>query len=57
MIVIDKIEKLGMYFIAQELPKVTFYEGYYKEQKVFQVKNNFEKALQEWCEVVKNKSF
>ena len=53
MIIIDKIEERGMYFVGQELPNVIFYEGYCNDEKVFQIKNNFEKALQEWCKVIK----
>ena len=52
MIIRDKIEKKSLYFVEQDLPKVTFYEIYRNTQKVFQVKNNFDKALTEWCKVV-----
>ena len=52
MIIRDKIEEKSLYFVEQDLPKVTFYEIYRNTQKVFQVQNNFDKALTEWCKVV-----
>ena len=48
----DKIEEKSLYFVEQDLPKVTFYEIYKNTQKVFQVKNNFNAALAEWCKIV-----
>ena len=52
MIIRDKIEEKSLYFVEQDLPKVTFYEIYKNTQKVFQVKNNFNAALAEWCKIV-----
>ncbi len=52
MIIKDKIEEYGLYFVEQELPNATFYEIYKNTQKVFQVKNKFEVALKEWCKVI-----
>ena len=52
MIIRDKIEEKSLYFVEQNLPNVTFYEIYLNTRKIFQIKNNFDKALTEWCKVV-----
>ena len=52
MIIRDKIEEKSLYFVEQNLPNVTFYEIYLNTRKIFQIKNNFDKALNEWCKVV-----
>lgn len=52
MIIRDKIEEKCLYFVEQNLPNVTFYEIYHNTRKIFQIKNNFDKALAEWCKVV-----
>ena len=52
MIIRDKIEEKSLYFVEQNLPKVTFYEIYLNARKVLQVKNNFNVALAEWCKIV-----
>ena len=52
MIIRDKIEEKSLYFVEQILPDVTFYEIYLNTRKIFQIKNNFDKALNEWCKVV-----
>jgi len=52
MIIRDKIEEKSLYFVEQNLPNVTFYEIYLNTRKVFQIKNNFDKALAEWCKIV-----
>ena len=52
MIIRDKIEEKSLYFVEQDLPKVTFYEIYLNARKVLQVKNNFNVALAEWCKIV-----
>ena len=52
MIIRDKIEEKSLYFVEQDLPKVTFYEIYLNTRKIFQIKNNFDKALTEWCKIV-----
>lgn len=52
MIIRDKIEEYGLYFVEQDLPKVSFYEIYQNTRKIYQIKNNFDVAVQEWCNVV-----
>lgn len=52
MIIRDKIEEHNLYFIEQELPKVTFYEIYHNSEKLYQIKNNFDIAVKEWSKVV-----
>jgi len=52
MIIRDKIEDKNLYFVEQDLPKVTFYEIYHNNEKLFQIKNNFEVALAEWCKII-----
>ena len=52
MIIRDKIEEKSLYFVEQNLPDVTFYEIYLNTRKIFQIKNNFDKALTEWCKIV-----
>lgn len=52
MIIRDKIEEKSLYFVEQNLPNVTFYEIYLNTRKIFQIKNNFDKALTEWCKIV-----
>lgn len=52
MIIRDKIEEKSLYFVEQNLPDVTFYEIYLNTRKIFQIKNNFDKALAEWCKIV-----
>lgn len=52
MIIRDKIEEYGLYFVEQDLPKVSFYEIYQNTHKICQIKNNFDIAVQEWCKVV-----
>ena len=56
MIIRDKIEEKNIYFVEQDLPNVVFYEIYQNTHKVFQIKNNFDKALQEWCKIVSQNS-
>lgn len=52
MIIRDKIEEKCLYFVEQDLPTVTFYEIYHNTRKIYQIKNKFDIALQEWCKVV-----
>ena len=52
MRILDEITELNLYFVEQELPKVTFYEGYYGETKLFQVKKNFDEAVRLWANEV-----
>lgn len=52
MRIIDKIEEKGLYFVEQTLPNVIFYEIYEHTQKVYQSKNKFDEATQEWCKVI-----
>lgn len=52
MIIRDKIEEYGLYLVEQDLPKVSFYEIYQNTHKIYQIKNNFDIAVQEWCKVV-----
>lgn len=52
MIIRDKIEEYGLYFVEQDLPKVTFYEVYRGTEKLYQSRNNFDNALRVWCETI-----
>lgn len=52
MRILDEITELNLYFVEQELPKVTFYEGYCGEVKLFQVKKNFDEAVKLWANEV-----
>lgn len=52
MIIRDKIEEYGLYFVEQDLPKTTFYEVYRNGEKLYQSKNNFDNALRVWCETI-----
>ena len=52
MQILDSIPELNLYFVEQELPKFSFYEGYCGEKKLFQVRNKYDEAVKLWCEEV-----
>lgn len=52
MIIRDKIEEYNLYFIEQELPRVTYYEVYHNTEKLCQVKNDFDTAAMCWSRIV-----
>ena len=56
MRILDRIEKFNLIFVEQDIllsdKCVTFYEIYKNEEKLAQVRNNFDKALEVWCEEV-----
>ena len=53
MRIIESIDEVNLEFVEQEFDDVVFYEIYYLKSKIYQIKNDFDKAVSTWANTVK----
>ena len=53
MRIIEAIDEVNLEFVEQEFDDVVFYEIYYLKSKIYQIKNDFDKAVSTWANAVK----
>ena len=52
MKIIDEIKEKELLFVEQDVGIAVYYEIYYLNTKIIQVKNNFDKAVKQWSQLV-----